>query len=116
VAGPLSGPDRRHERRRYAAEEHGIVSVRVRPGIQARLLDVSASGALLETTQRLLPGRHVHVQLACPSLATTVRSRVIRCHVHRITAECIRYRCGVRFDRSLQWSVETNGVRYVVVG
>jgi hypothetical protein len=42
-----------------ALEKHGIVSACVRPGYRARLIDVSAGGALIETSHRLLPGTSV---------------------------------------------------------
>ncbi len=109
------GRDQRQEPRRRAVADHGVVSVQVRPGIQARLLDVSASGAQLETMHRLLPGRFIHVQLVFPSCTTTIRGRVIRSHVCHLTAGQVGYRCGVRFDRRMRWAVEQNGVRYVVL-
>lgn len=75
--------------------------IRVRPGIQAALLDVSASGAALETERRLLPGRFVHVQLAGIHGAVTVRARVLRNAVSCLSAGRIVYRCAVQFDRPL---------------
>ena len=56
-------PDRRGTRRIETLEEHGIVSACVRPGHRARLIDVSAGGALIETTHRLLPGASVELQV-----------------------------------------------------
>ena len=65
---PRVQSDRRREPRRQTVADHGVVSVRIRPGIEARLLDLSAGGAHLQTTQCLPPGCLVHVQLAFPTL------------------------------------------------
>lgn len=92
-----------------------MVSVRVRPAVDARLIDLSSSGARLETVQRLVPGRFVHLQVTCPAGTTTVRGRVVRSEVCRLQAEQVGYSCALRFDRHLRWAVEENGVRYVIV-
>lgn len=115
MGSAVSLGDRRHDPRRRVVADHGVVAVRVRPGIQARLIDVSVRGAQIETAHRLSPGRVVHVQLVFPSCVTALRGRVTRSHVAEVTAERVGYRCGVRFDRALRWIVEENGVRYVVV-
>ena len=52
-----SSQDRRGTRRLEAFTEHRIVSASVRPGHRARLIDVCAGGALIETNQRLLQAR-----------------------------------------------------------
>jgi len=54
---------RRHARRRTHIDDHRIVSTRVLPGPRARLIDVSATGALIETSQRLLPGTSVELHV-----------------------------------------------------
>lgn len=111
----MRSSDRRHDPRRSVVADHGVVAVRVRPGIQARLIDVSARGAQIETAHRLSPGRVVHVQLVFPSCVTGLRARVTRSQVAELAADRVAYRCGVRFDRGLRWMVEENGVRYGVV-
>lgn len=75
--------------------------MRVRPGIQATLIDLAANGAALETERRLLPGRFVHIQMAGPRGAFTVRAKVLRNGVSHLTAGLIIYRCAVQFDRLL---------------
>jgi hypothetical protein len=98
--------DRRAAARRGSLQEHGVTAVRVRPGIRAHLIDVSAEGAQLVTTERLPPGRVVHVQLTWRSGHLTLRARVLRNDVLQLNADRIRYRCGVRFDRALRWVAE----------
>ena len=104
MGSALTLGDRRQAPRRGSPHEHGVTAVRVRPGIHAHLIDVSAGGAQLETADRLMPGRCVHLQLMLDSGQVTVRARVLRNHVRHVAADRIGYRCGVRFDRLLQWT------------
>jgi hypothetical protein len=53
--------ERRLTKRRQSVAEHGIESARVRPGIDAAVVNVSAAGALLETRHRLLPGTAIDI-------------------------------------------------------
>lgn len=84
-----------------AAGEHGISAVRVRPGIDAVLVDVSPGGVALDITTCLRPGRFVHVQLTCDRELVCVRGRVARNDVHQLTAGLVVYRCAVQFDHPL---------------
>jgi PilZ domain-containing protein len=106
--------DRRHMARHTAVEQHGIVSVRIRPGHRAHMIDVSAGGVLLETSYRLLPGTKVDLQMENAADRTNVRGRVIRCAVVRVRPATICYRGAIAFDRHLPWFVETDG--YAVPG
>lgn len=94
-------PDRRKHARVRSRREHGITTIRVRPGIQATLVDLSSGGAALETERRLLPGRFVHVQLAGSNGIVTGRAKVVRTVVSCLTAGLIVYRCAVQFDREV---------------
>ncbi|MBM3770615.1 MAG: PilZ domain-containing protein [Acidimicrobiia bacterium] len=97
----MRGGERRQHPRDPSAGARGVVAIRVRPGIQATLIDLSRSGAALETERRLVPGRFVHVQLAGPTSVVTVRAKVLRNAVSRLSAGLIVYRCAVQFDRAL---------------
>lgn len=83
-----------------------MLSVRVRPGIQATLVDLSSNGAQLETAHRLLQGRFVHIQFLTERGVTTVRGRTVRNHVSLLSASVIRYRSAVRFDRAVMWHAD----------
>jgi len=104
MGSALTLGDRRQTPRRGSPHEHGVTAVRVRPGIHAHLVDMSAGGAQLEMADRLVPGRFVHLQLTLHSGQVTVRARVLRNDVRHVTADRIGYRCGVCFDRPLQWT------------
>jgi PilZ domain len=92
--------DRRNFRR-AGIGEHGIVSVCVRPGHSVTLIDVSAGGALIEVSRRLLPGSAVDLLLNTADRRATVRGRVLRCAVTRLHSTSVSYRAGIAFDR--QW-------------
>jgi hypothetical protein len=97
------GRDRRRTRRHHLVEEHGIVSARVRPGHRALVIDVSAGGALIETTHRLLPGTVVELHVDRGAQHARVLGRVLRCAVARVRPTWIAYRGAIGFDRHLPW-------------
>jgi hypothetical protein len=98
--------ERRQSRRHVDAEDHGIVSTRVRPGHRARLIDVSAGGALVETTHRLLPGTSVELHVETRSHRTNVRGRVLRCAIVHVRPSWVCYRGAIGFDRHLPWLLD----------
>jgi PilZ domain-containing protein len=101
-----STPDRRQTRRLLHSDEHGIVSTRVRPGHRARLIDVSADGALIETNHRLLPGTCVELHVETRSHRTNVRGRVLRCAIVLVRPSWVCYRGAIGFDRHLPWLLD----------
>jgi hypothetical protein len=102
--------ERRRESRRTGVDEHGVQGARVRPGIDVRLLDVSAEGALIETAYQLFPGRRLVLQLSFATCVVAIGSSVLRCVVSHASADRIAYRGGLVFDRRLRWIVDTTGV------
>lgn len=107
-------PDRRRGRRRRTIHDHGIVSARVRPGREASLLDVSAGGALVETTYRLLPGSPIELHVATSERRASVRGGVLRCAVVGVRAAGMCYRSAIGFDRLLSWFVDGEAGGYGV--
>ena len=104
--------DRRLTRRHAGSDEHGILSTRVRPGHRAKLIDVSAGGALIETTHRLLPGTSIELHVETRSHRTNVRGRVLRCAIVLVRPSWVCYRGAIGFDRHLPWLLdESDGAR-----
>lgn len=101
-----SSSDRRQMRRHLHADDHGIVSTRVRPGHRAKLIDVSAGGALIETSHRLLPGTSVELHVETRSHRTNVRGRVLRCAIVLLRPSWVCYRGAIGFDRHLPWLLD----------
>ena len=97
--------ERRTTLRLHRTEEHGIVGARVRPGHRAHLVDVSAAGALIETSYRLLPGTSVELHLETDTAHTNIRGRVLRSAVVRVRPSSVCYRGAIAFDRDLPWYV-----------
>ena len=109
------GSDRRGARRRFTSQDHGIVRARVRAGQEARLVDVSAGGALIETAHRLLPGTGIELHLETHDRRFVVRARVMRCAVVIIHASGVSYRGAVCFDSCLPWLVDGPIEKYSLV-
>ena len=107
-------PDRRRARRRRTIHDHGIVTARVRPGREASLVDVSAGGALVETTYRLLPGARIELHVATGERRTSVRGGVLRSVVVGVRAAGMCYRSAIGFDRLLSWFVDGEAGGYGV--
>jgi hypothetical protein len=103
--------ERRRSRRRCLLDEHGITTVRVRPGCDAALIDVSAGGALLESPHRLLPGSSIDIHLLVRNRRIVVRSRVLRCEISALGPWGPSYRGALNFDRPLTWLAD--GARHV---
>ena len=93
----------RTERRvapRLPAAQTGIERVRFRGGRLARVVDLSAAGALIEADWRLLPGSRVDLLVGEPS-PRRATGRIVRCHVAILTREGVRYRGAVAFDERM---------------
>jgi len=107
--------NRRIERRASARHPGGALralQARIRPGHAAALIDVSAGGALVETGRRLLPNTFVEIHMQNESRRATLRGRVVRCAVVRVSPSAVHYRAAVQFDSYLPWFIEDDG--YVV--
>ena len=97
--------ERRRGQRRPSLKEHGIVAARVKPGKRVTVVNVSAGGALVESGHRLLPGTEVELHMETAHQHATVRGRVVRCHVERVSPTAISYYGAIRFDAYLPWFV-----------
>jgi len=102
-------PLERREARRRRADEHGVVTARIRPGHQVTLIDLSPGGALVEAGRRLLPGSSVELHIQAADRHATMRGNVLRCSVVRVRPESMCYRGAIAFDRHLPWFAEPAG-------
>ena len=87
--------------RRYAASSFPeIRGVRLVPsGAAATLVNLSATGVLVECESRLLPGAVLTVEFIGTFSPALVEGRVIRCEVVGIaTNSSLRYRIGLAFS------------------
>ena len=95
--------ERRRAPRTSNPAHHGVIDLRVRPGHQTVLVNLSLHGAAIETAYRLLPGSTVELQLETRQGRTTMRGRVLRCAVVGLAANQVTYGGGVCFESRLPW-------------
>ena len=86
-----------------------LSDARVRSGYDARVINLSTNGALMETPCRLLPGGFVELRYArATDHPVVVRARVMRSAVSIVTASAIAYRGGLRFTSPLRQTAHTD--------
>lgn len=79
-------------------------SALVRPGQRLVVVDVSASGALVEGHRPLRPGSDIEVQLETDARSGMVAARVTRCSVAALHGEGgITYRAALAFNEACDW-------------
>ncbi len=101
--------DRRHAGRSTDPLDHGIQSARITFGDVAVVVNASATGALVETSHRLLPGAGVELQVEAAEHRVRVRGRVVRCAVAQVRAAGVLYRSGIAFEQRLPWFMPQAG-------
>lgn len=94
------------ERRRAERVPPGAMGWRpealLRPGLPVVLVNISAAGALVESTGRLRPGAPTELQLSCAGRRRMVRGRLARCEV--VALDPVRYQGAIAFDGPLDAS------------
>lgn len=71
----------------------------LRPGCSVALVDLSASGVLVQAARPLRPGARVHLQLVTSARTFTLAAFVIRCAVWALDDEAgATYRGALRFE------------------
>ena len=73
-------------------------SARIRPGLPVTVVDLSVSGTLVESGQRMRPGSRCEFQLTGAAGDVIVSARVVRCFVARLGPSSVRYRSALVFD------------------
>ena len=98
----MTPPDRRRAPRRDPQGTDAVARLRLRTGRELGVVNIGATGALVETDGRLLPGTWVEVHVITVDGRELVRSRVVRAYVSDVSAERIVYRGALAFDRHLE--------------
>jgi len=68
-------------------------------GLNLRLLNISTSGALVESSSKLMPDSATELQLCGTRANTVVPVRVVRSEVSDVTSLGVRYRAALAFGR-----------------
>ena len=101
---PTEHGDRRRAARMVPDPMHSLSRVRLRAGRELMVIDLSAFGALVEGTTRLLPGTNVDVHITGVQGRVLVRARVTRCAVCALTPDVVRYRGALAFASEVELS------------
>jgi hypothetical protein len=92
------------ERRRAPRTRAGGWAARVRPGHTVHVVDVSASGALLEAARPLRPGSGVEVQFERSDHRVRLTATVVRCGVASLDPDRgPTYRAAIAFAETFDW-------------
>jgi hypothetical protein len=103
IGGPAAPIERRVSERVELASLSGLVHLRLPPGRQAVLLNVSREGASIEAASRLLPGGHVEVHISTQGWKWRGRAIVKRCRVSALVADHgARYLAALQFEAPLE--------------
>jgi hypothetical protein len=98
--------ERRRADRRVVSDDEPLSRGKLRAGAELRIVDASSWGALAETRERLLPGRHLDLHIVATTGRVLVRARVTRAYVCRVHAEAVDYRAGFAFEQAVDVRAE----------
>lgn len=98
--------ERRRAIRRSVSMNEPLGHARLRTGGQLRVVEASSWGALVETTDRLLPNRHLDVHFMSAEGRLLVRCRVARAFVVTVEADAVRYHAALSFERAIDIRTE----------
>ena len=94
MAPSARSEDRRRSPRSIAQD--GQCRVRLRPGHEVSVLNVSGNGILIEGMARLRPGKRVELQMETSS--TYLHAFIARCEVSMLSEHGVTYRAGLTFE------------------
>lgn len=94
--------DTRLHPRYPAGSINGITSVRLSPGDVVTLVNLSASGILVEGKTRFVPGTRLTVNFEGPAALAPAKGRVVRCQVSAIgEGGSLQYQSAIAFDEAI---------------
>jgi len=95
---------------RFQWSSEDITRATLRPGCTVHIVDVSASGALLQSGRPFRPGARVHFQIVTTLRAFSLVATVLRCEVWMLDSlQGITYRGALQFEQRCDflWEGET---------
>jgi hypothetical protein len=98
--------ERRRAPRRTVSADEPLGHARLRTGGRLLIVEASNWGALVETCDRLLPGRHLDVHIVSAQGRVLVRCRVARAFVANVQADAMHYRAALSFERPIDVRAE----------
>ena len=87
------------------------ISMTLRPGNDVGVIDLSVSGARMQSARPLRPGSRVHVQLTTDVRRVGLGAQVLRCSVASIDGSGVLYADALKFEHrcNLLWEEMTRG-------
>ena len=85
-----------------ASAVSSIKSVKLSPGEQVQLVNISRTGVLVEGRTRFVPGTRVTVVFDGGFAPPQIKGRIVRCQVSSIHDGSLRYQSGIQFDKKLE--------------
>ena len=87
--------------RRTVASDEPLGHARLRTGGRLQVVEASSWGALVETTERLLPGRHLDIHIVSAESRVLIRCRIARAFVVKVEPGAVHYRVAFSFDHAV---------------
>lgn len=81
-----------------AAALPGITTVKLSPGDTVKLINLSATGVLVEGATRFVPRTRVTVIFEGGFSPAQIKGRIVRCQVASISNGALQYQSGIAFD------------------
>jgi hypothetical protein len=91
---------RRHPRKPPSAIPH-LKAVRIVAGPEAKLINISRSGALIETEARLAPSSQIGLRLVTAEAVLMLKGRVVYSRTAALGSSTIRFQSAIEFDEEL---------------
>lgn len=103
--------NRRVDRRYPAAVIPAITGMRLSPGETVSLVNISASGVLVEGKTRFVPGTRVTVHFEGTIKPNQIKARVIRCQVSAIGGGgSLQYQSAIAFEGRMDLPIEESAL------
>jgi hypothetical protein len=101
LLGGSDATDRRRARRRPAAELPGLWVVRVPLCPEAKVVDISSTGVLVETNSKITPGSTLDLQVLGKNINIRVPARMVRSEVASVDRLGVKYRAAAAFSHEV---------------
>ena len=98
---PETADDRRRAARKGAGEVPWLAGIRTPFGLDLHLMNISSTGLLVESNNKLTPGISYDLQLCGQGTALQVRAKFIRSDVGKISGLGVRYYSAAHFEREI---------------
>jgi CheY-like chemotaxis protein len=101
LLGGSEATDRRRARRRPATELPGLWAVRFPLCPEAKVVDISSTGVLVETSSKISPGGTLDLHVLGQNIDFRVTARMVRSEVASVDRLGVKYRAAAAFSQEL---------------